>query len=64
VPTLSIDGGPSIFGPIVDRRITGEEAGELWDHVAWLIERGFFFELKRERKSRAQIGRYRVQTAA
>jgi predicted DsbA family dithiol-disulfide isomerase len=64
VPTLSIDGGPSIFGPIVDRRITGEEAGELWDHVAWLIERGFFFELKRERKHRADVGRYRVQTAA
>lgn len=64
VPTVSIDGGPGIFGPIVDRRVSGEEAGELWDRVAWLIQRGFFFELKRERKGRAQIGRYRVQTAA
>ena len=64
VPSLSIDGGPSIFGPIVDRRVTGEEAGEVWDHVAWLIRRGFFFELKRERKGKAQIGRYRAQTAA
>jgi len=64
VPTLSFDGSPAIFGPVVDRRITGEEAGELWDHVAWLIRRGFFFELKRNRTTRADVGRYRVQTAA
>jgi 2-hydroxychromene-2-carboxylate isomerase len=24
VPTLSIDGSPAYFGPIIDRRITGE----------------------------------------
>ena len=64
VPALQIDGAPSIFGPVVDRRITGEEAGELWDHVSWLIRRGFFFELKRERHGKADIGRYRVQPAA
>jgi predicted DsbA family dithiol-disulfide isomerase len=64
VPTLQIDGSPAIFGPIVDRRVTGEEAGELWDRVAWLIQRGFFFELKRNRSGRAQIGRYREQPAA
>jgi predicted DsbA family dithiol-disulfide isomerase len=64
VPTLSIDGGPCIFGPVIDRRVTGEEAGELWDHVSWLIGRGFFFELKRTRTHKADIGRYRVKTAA
>jgi predicted DsbA family dithiol-disulfide isomerase len=64
VPTLCIDGGPPIFGPVVDRRITGEEAGELWDHAAWLIRRGFFLELKRDRPGRAQVGRYRAQSAA
>jgi predicted DsbA family dithiol-disulfide isomerase len=64
VPALQIDDGPSIFGPIVDRRITGEDAGELWDHVSWLIGRGFFFELKRTRTGKADIGRYRVQSAA
>ncbi len=64
VPTLQIGDSPVIFGPVVDRRITGEEAGELWDHVSWLIRRGFFFELKRERTGRAQVGRYRVQSAA
>lgn len=64
VPALQVDGGPSIFGPIVDRRVTGEEAGELWDHVSWLIRKGFFFELKRTRNHQAGIGRYRVQPAA
>ncbi len=64
VPTLQIEGSAPIFGPVVDRRITGEEAGELWDRVEWLIRRGFFFELKRTRDHRAEVGRYRVQTAA
>ncbi len=64
VPTLQIGDSPVMFGPVVDRRITGEEAGELWDHVSWLIQRGFFFELKRERTGRAQVGRYRERSAA
>ncbi|HXA28378.1 MAG TPA: DsbA family protein [Candidatus Angelobacter sp.] len=64
VPTLQIEDSAPIFGPVVDRRVTGEEAGELWDHTAWLIEHGFFFELKRTRTHKAQIGRYRVTTAA
>ncbi|HZS14033.1 MAG TPA: DsbA family protein [Candidatus Dormibacteraeota bacterium] len=64
VPTLSFDGSPAIFGPVVDRRLSPEEAGELWDHTAWLIRHGFFFELKRNRTTRADVGRYRIQTAA
>jgi predicted DsbA family dithiol-disulfide isomerase len=64
VPTLQIGDSAPIFGPVVDRRVTGEEAGELWDHTAWLVEHGFFFELKRTRTHKAQIGRYRVTTAA
>jgi predicted DsbA family dithiol-disulfide isomerase len=64
VPAICFDEGPAVFGPVVDRRVLGEEAGELWDHVAWLIRRGFFFELKRERTSKAQIGRNRMRTAA
>jgi len=58
VPTLEIDGAAPIFGPIFDRRITGEDAGRLWDHTVWLIREGTFFELKRERTARAQVGRY------
>lgn len=64
VPAICFDGGPATFGPVVDRRVRAEEAGELWDHVSWLMRRGFFFELKRERTGKADIGRYRAQTAA
>ena len=64
VPALAFEDGPATFGPVVDRRVVGEEAGQLWDHTAWLLRQGFFFELKRNRTSRADIGRYRVMTAA
>ena len=63
-PSICFDeGGWATFGPVVDRRVKGEEAGELWDHVAWLMRRGFFFELKRTRTGKADVGRYRVQAA-
>src|SRR5262249_17015352 len=29
---------------------TGEDAGELWDHIAWLAAREDFFEYKRSRR--------------
>lgn len=63
-PTLVIDGAAPIFGPIVDRRITGEAAGELWDHTSWMIRNGVFFELKRERAGKAQVGRYAATAGA
>jgi len=63
VPTLSIDGSPVYFGPIVDRRITGEEAGELWDIVRPLLLHPHVFELKRDR-SEPYIGRTRIRLAA
>ncbi len=49
VPTLVLPSGKGIFGPVVSSAPTGEEAGELWDHVRWLIEKDGFFELKRAR---------------
>jgi len=60
VPTLSVDRGPAFFGPIVDIRIGGEDAGELWDRVSWLLGNDHLFEVKRERTGRAQVGRYLV----
>ena len=63
VPTLSIDGSPGFFGPVIDTRLTGEEAGELWDHVVFLLRHPTVFEMKRERTRRADIGRYRLQAA-
>lgn len=57
-PTITLDGMEPIFGPVVDVRVTGELAGELWDHTAWMIRHGNFFELKRERAGKAHVGRY------
>jgi predicted DsbA family dithiol-disulfide isomerase len=64
VPAICFEDGPATFGPVVDRRVTGDAAGELWDHVSWLMRQGFFYEMKRERRSKADIGRYRAQSAA
>lgn len=49
VPTVVLATGQGIFGPVVATAPTGESAGELWDHVEWLIRQDGFFELKRER---------------
>jgi len=61
VPAICFEQGHATFGPVVDRRLGPEEAGELWDHTAWLMRQDWFFELKRDRTTRADIGRYRVQ---
>lgn len=59
VPTIYTGDDQGLFGPIVDVRLTGEAAGELWDRVAWLLSAPHFFELKRERTEKAGVGRYR-----
>lgn len=50
VPTISVAGQRGFFGPVITSVPTGEDAGELWDHVAWLANRTDFFEYKRSRK--------------
>ena len=49
VPTIVLESGRGIFGPVTAVAPVGEDAGELWDHVRWLAERDGFFELKRNR---------------
>jgi predicted DsbA family dithiol-disulfide isomerase len=49
VPTIVLPSGRGVFGPVTAVAPEGEEAGELWDHVRWLVEREDFFELKRSR---------------
>jgi 2-hydroxychromene-2-carboxylate isomerase len=49
VPTIVLATGQGMFGPVIAKAATGEAAGELWDHVEWLIRQDGFFELKRER---------------
>lgn len=61
VPTLTIDGSPAYFGPIVDRRIDGEEAGRLWDIALPLMLHPYVFELKRTRTSEPDTGRARMR---
>jgi len=63
VPTLVVAGAPPTFGPILDARITGEDAGELWDRVSWLVSADRFFELKRPRTRRPDVGHHRVAAA-
>ena len=49
VPTLVVDDAAPLFGPVIDAVPTGEAAGELWDHVTWLLRQPNFLELKRVR---------------
>lgn len=49
VPTIVVDGGPAIFGPVVSEVPSDEDAIELWRHVSWLVRYENFSELKRDR---------------
>jgi 2-hydroxychromene-2-carboxylate isomerase len=49
VASLVINGSEPVFGPVIIPVPTGEEAGELWDHVAAMSTKKYFFELKRAR---------------
>jgi predicted DsbA family dithiol-disulfide isomerase len=64
VPTLSVDGSVPYFGPIVDKRITGEDAGRLWDVVAPVLTEPGVFELKRNRTGQPDVGRHRPTATA
>jgi 2-hydroxychromene-2-carboxylate isomerase len=50
VPTISINGQRGFFGPVITTVPSGEDAGELWDHLSWLAARKDFFEYKRSRR--------------
>ncbi|HEY7060629.1 MAG TPA: DsbA family protein [Chloroflexota bacterium] len=50
VPTLEApDAAGPLYGPIIDQVPTGEAAGELWDHTAWLLAQPHVYEFKRAR---------------
>ena len=50
VPTIILESGRGIFGPVLSLAPAGEDAGRVWDHVRWLADFDGFFELKRERR--------------
>ncbi len=64
VPTLSVAGGVAFFGPIIEKRITGEDAGRIWDVVAPILSEPAVFELKRTRTGHPQVGRRREAAAS
>ena len=50
VPTIAIEGlDVGFYGPIIQVVPHGEEAGEMWDHMAWALHQPNLFELKRDR---------------
>jgi len=52
VPVTVLPSGEGMFGPVISTAPSGDAAGQLWDHVEWLIRQEGFFELKRERDRR------------
>lgn len=50
VPTIFFGPGRiPYYGPVISKVPKGEEAGDLWDHVAGLARHEYFYELKRPR---------------
>ncbi len=50
VPWLVLEGQEFGFnGPIINEVPTGDTAGQLWDHMSWVLTQPYFYEFKRER---------------
>ncbi|HEY1293210.1 MAG TPA: DsbA family protein [Chloroflexota bacterium] len=55
VPTLALEGSDiGLFGPVIEPMPTGADADTLWEHVRWMLEQPYFWEVKRERKVKLQ----------
>ncbi|MDQ3660230.1 MAG: DsbA family protein [Actinomycetota bacterium] len=52
VPTIVLESGRGLFGPVIATAPVGEAAGEMWDHFCYFADKDGFFELKRERDRR------------
>jgi hypothetical protein len=48
-------GGTALFGPVISRLPSADEAGELWDHVIALAAFPGFAEIKRSLRERPQL---------
>jgi protein-disulfide isomerase-like protein with CxxC motif len=50
VPTIALEGSDiGIFGPVIEPLPTGGDADILWEHVRWMLEQPYLWEVKRER---------------
>src|SRR5579864_7323583 len=55
VPTIALEGSSiGVFGPVIEPIPTGAEADALWQHVRWMLEQPYLWELKRERTVKLQ----------
>jgi 2-hydroxychromene-2-carboxylate isomerase len=65
VPTVILDGGEgtALFGPVISRLPSDEDAVELWRHVSWLGRYGTFFELKLHRTEQPDLPGWKVGAA-
>jgi hypothetical protein len=57
-------GGTALFGPVISRLPSADEAGELWDHVIALAAFPGFAEIKRSLRERPQLVSFGVDTGA
>ncbi len=52
VPTMALEGSDvGFYGPIIQFVPRGEDAGEMWDHLVWVLHQPNLFELKRDRSN-------------
>ena len=50
VPTIAFEGSNvGFYGPIIHTVPQGEDAGNFWDHMSWMLQQPNLFELKRDR---------------
>jgi hypothetical protein len=54
-------GGTALFGPVISRLPSADEAGELWDHVIALAAFPGFAEIKRSLRERPQLASFGVE---
>ncbi len=55
VPTIALEGSDiGIFGPVIEPLPTGSDADALWQHVHWMLEQPYLWEVKRERTVKLQ----------
>jgi 2-hydroxychromene-2-carboxylate isomerase len=49
VPTIVLESGDAIFGPVISQLPGDDDGVELWKHVSWLTRYENFSEVKRDR---------------
>lgn len=56
--------GTALFGPVISRLPSADDAGRLWDHVVGLAGFPGFTELKRSLRERPQLASFGIDTDA